>query len=475
MQIPILSGIYSDDTADFRTSYPINAMAVPKDTGIAKGYLRTADGLTEFAEGPDVDRGGIEWQGFCYRVMGTKLVRVNQGGTVDVLGDVGAGTVALSQRVSMDYSFDRLAIASGGRLYYWDGATLTQVTDPDLGVVLDVMFISGYFMTTDGENVVVTDLADPFAVNPLKYGSSEFDPDPVLALFKLRNEAYVLNRYTIEVFDNIGGNLFPFQTIQGAEIPKGVIGTHMRCEVSGSFAFVGSGRGKQGPEPPAVYIAGGGAAVKISTREIDRILSEYSEYDLSLGSMEYRAFEGHQLLYIHLSDRTVVHDIAASQAVGESVWFTLTSDIDCVGPYRARNFVYCYGKWLCGDIYDGRIGEIDRTTFAQYEETMGYQFEAGLVYNEGRGAIINSLELVGLPGRAGLTETPVVFNSYSDDGLQFSQEKAVSAGRAGQTGQRIQWRRQGRMRLFRLQRFRGVSRSHIAFSRLEAEMEPLNA
>lgn len=471
MQIPILSGIYSDATADFRTSYPVNVMAVPKDTGIAKGYLRTSDGLTLFATGPDVDRGGINWQGFCYRVMGTKLVRVNQGGTVDVLGDVGAGAVALSDRVSMSYSFDRLAIASGGRLYYWDGTTLTQVTDPDLGTVLDVMFISGYFMTTDGENVVVTDINDPFSVNPLKYGSSEFDPDPVLALFKLRNEAYVLNRYTVEVFNNIGGSGFPFATIQGAEIPKGVIGTHMRCEVSESFAFVGSGRG----EPPAVYIAGGGTATKISTREIDRILSGYSEYALSLGSMEYRAFDGHQLLYVHLSDRTMVHDIAASQAVGESVWFDLTSDIDCVGPYRARNFVYCYEQWLCGDIYDGRIGAIDRSTFAQYGETMGYRFEAGLVYNEGRGAIVHSLELVGLPGRAGLAETPVVFNSYSDDGLTFSQEKAVSAGRAGQTGQRIQWRRQGRMKLFRLQRFRGVSDSPIAFARLEAEIEGLNA
>ena len=149
MQIQILSAIYSDDTADFRTSYPINMQPVPKDTGIAKGYLRTVDGLVEFAEGPDVDRGGINWRDYCYRVMGTKLVRANQGGTVDVLGDVGAGTVAMSPRVSMTYSFDRLAIASGGRLYYWDGTTLTQVTDPDLGTVLDVIFISGYFMTTD--------------------------------------------------------------------------------------------------------------------------------------------------------------------------------------------------------------------------------------------------------------------------------------------------------------------------------------
>jgi hypothetical protein len=101
------------------------------------------------------------------------------------------------------------------------GSTLVQVTDPDLGVVLDVVWVDGYFMTTDGEFLVVTELVDPTQVNPLKYGSSEVDPDPVVALLKLRNEVYALNRNTIEVFDNVGGLLFPFQRIDGAQIQKG--------------------------------------------------------------------------------------------------------------------------------------------------------------------------------------------------------------------------------------------------------------
>ena len=75
-------------TGDFRASYPVNMVSVSKDTGLSAGYLRTADGVTQFAEGPDKDRGAINWKDACYRVMGTKFVRVNQGGTVDVLGDV---------------------------------------------------------------------------------------------------------------------------------------------------------------------------------------------------------------------------------------------------------------------------------------------------------------------------------------------------------------------------------------------------
>jgi len=34
MQIPILSGVYANQAADFRTSYPRNMIPVPKKTGI---------------------------------------------------------------------------------------------------------------------------------------------------------------------------------------------------------------------------------------------------------------------------------------------------------------------------------------------------------------------------------------------------------------------------------------------------------
>ena len=76
MQIPVLSGIYSDSAADFRTSYPVNLVPVPKDQGISAGYLRQADGIVESGTGPGAVRGGINWNGVCYRVMGTKLVSV---------------------------------------------------------------------------------------------------------------------------------------------------------------------------------------------------------------------------------------------------------------------------------------------------------------------------------------------------------------------------------------------------------------
>jgi hypothetical protein len=143
---------------------------------------------------------------------------------------------------------------------------------------------------------VVTELLDPFAVNPLKYGSSEIDPDPVVALVKLRNEIYALNRHTIEIFDNVGGNLFPFQRVEGAQIQKGVIGTQACCVFVETIAFLGSGRN----ESPGIFMGVNAQANKISTKEIDEVLTDYTEVQLATVKLEARNDRNHQHLYVHL-------------------------------------------------------------------------------------------------------------------------------------------------------------------------------
>jgi hypothetical protein len=465
MQIPILNGIYADATPELRTAYPVNMVPVPKQSGISNGFLRPGDGIVANGTGPGTDRGGINWNGVCYRVMGTKLVTVASNGTVTVLGDVGGPVNTL---VTMDYSFDRLAIASGGRLYFWNGA-LTQVTDPDLGVVLDVVWVDGYFMITDGTSLVVTELGDPTQVNPLKYGSSEVDPDSVVALLKLRNEVYALNRNTIEVFDNIGGDLFPFQRIDGAQIPKGVIGTFGCCVYVDRIAFLGGGRN----EAPSIYLGVSAQTQKISTQEIDELLLTYTEAQLALVKLEARNDKSHQHLYVHLPDRTVVYDAAASEALGDQVWFTLTTTVVGFAQYRARNLVWAYDKWLVGDPQSSAIGYLMQDTGHHWGQPTRWEFGTLIAYNEGNGAIFNRLELVSLTGSVALGTSPQISTSYSTDGLAWSQDKSISVGTTGNTAKRLAWFQQGHMRNWRIQRFRGNSDAHISFMRLEAQIEAL--
>lgn len=465
-QVPILSGIYADTTPGARTSYPVNFVAVPKENGVSQGFLRPGDGLSEWAATAGICRGMIVWNGVLYAVIGTNLCSVASNGAQTVIGSVGTDDAP----VSLDYGFDDLAIASAGDLWLYNPtAGLRQNTDPDLGQVNDVLWVDGYFMTTDGEFLVVTELGDPLAVNPLKYGSSEADPDPIVAILKLRNEVVALNRNTIEFFDNVGGDLFPFSRIESAQIEKGCIGKDACCIYSEAVAFLGSGFNEQ----PAVYIGNNGNAVKISTHEVDMLLEAYTEAQLSSVVLETRNEGSHVYLYMHLPDRTLVYDGGASADMQVPVWTVLTTALVGFGQYRAQHFCYAYNAWRCADPLGNRLGYLRRDISSHYGEVVRWEFGTMIVYAAGVGAIFNRLELVAMTGSVALGATPAISTSYSVDGLSWSTERTVSLGSIGDTSKRLVWLRQGRMQDRRIQRFRGTSDAHAAFMRLEVQLEPL--
>lgn len=464
MQIPILSGTYTDEDGDYRTSYPRNLIPVPKDTGVSQGYLRPADGIVELTQTNGLDRGGYNWSGEHYRVIGSSLVHITKEGVITTKGNVaGTDTVIFKQ------SFDYLSISGGGSLYLFKDDVLKRITDPDIGNVVAHIWVDGYFMTTDGEFIAVTELNNPFEINPLKYGSAEADPDPIRAILKIRNEPVALNRYTTEVFDNVGGTLFPFQRIEGAQMMRGTIGAHSCAVYMEALAFLGSGRN----EPLAVWIGANSQTVKISTREVDQIIQSYAENDLTDTIIEVRKDLGHDLLYVHLPDQTLVYDGAASRVMQTPVWFTLVSSKDDLGQYQFNNMVWVHDRWIGGDPTASRIGYFTDKESTHYGKQVSWEFNTKIVYNQG-GAIFHELELIALTGRTPLGVDPTVWTSYSDDGEAFSVEIPLSAGIEGERSRRLIWTQNGYMDHTRIQRFRGTSDTHISPSRLEARLEALS-
>jgi len=465
--IPIVSGIYTDSGPDVRVAYPVNMLPVPIASGAGTSYMRPGDGLVQFGTGPGPDRGGINWNGVCYRVMGTKLVTVAADGTVTTIGDVGGSPAEL---VVMDYSFDLLGIVSNRALWFYNPATGVLRRNTSIGTVIDVCWIDGYWMATDGQYLVVTDILDPFTTLPFSYNASERDPDPINAVIRLRNEVYALNRNTIEVFDNIGGGFFPFAPIEGAQIQKGCVGVQASCIFMETIAFIGGGRN----EAPGIYLGVNATATKISTQEIDMLLLNYTEQELALRvKIEARNDLNHQLLYVHLPDRTVVYDAAASQALNQQVWYTLVSTLSGFAQYRARNFVWCYDKWVVGDPQSSAIGYTDRDTGYHWGQKVRWEFSTPIVYNQSNGAIFHDLELVSLPGRIAIGLNPQISTSYTIDGMSWSQPKYSFVGTVGNRSKRATWRQQGIMRNWRVQRFQGDSDAHLSFISLEARLEPL--
>lgn len=466
MRIPILSGVYVDADQNFRTALPVNLIPVAFNNGISEGYFRQPEGMIKQGEGYGVGRGGYNWKGVLYRVSGSKLIKIASNGEVTVIGDVGDN----GETCVFAESFDVLGIASNGNLFYYDGINLVQVTDLDLGIVKDLVWIDGYFMTTDGDFLVVTELNNRLEINPLKYGSSEVDPDPINRILKYKDEIYALNSYTTEVFDNVGGDNFPFQVISGAQLERGCVGSRASAVFAEAIAFVGRGRNEQ----VGVYIGINSNAEAISTSEVDRILNELSDEELSSIVVDTKKDKFGYLLYIHLSDKTLVYNLTASQMLKSPAWCILTSSASGFSTYRARNFVNCYGRWNVDDPTSSNFGYLTNNSSGSWGEEDRWELNTTILYNDSKGAQVHRLELIALSGNVPLGYDPLISTSYSTDGVSWSQKRSIKSGKIGERNSRIVWWQNGFIKKWRIQKFEGTSKNHISIAALESEVEGLS-
>lgn len=456
-QLSLLSGVAASQAGEFLQRPPLNLEPVLIDTQISKGQLLMPPGVAHLVNGPGADRGGIIWRGEHYRVMGARLVKLTGSQLTDI-GEVGG-----NGNVWFAYSFDRLAIGSNNRLYYWNGTALTQATDEDIGQVIDGIWIDGYFMLTDGTHIVVTELTDPASVLPLKYGSAEQDPDAIVGLLRYRDEAYVLGRHSIETFRNVGGNGFPFQTLKGAAVPFGCIGARAKTLFGDGFAFVGSGK----DESLNVYLGGRGTAQAIGSAALCKALA--NEADPSKIVLESRLSKGKALLLMHLANEAWCYSLNMSAALGEPIWFRLQSKN---GTYRMRHAVPDGSRIVVGDPTSSALGVLTENDARHFGEEVPWELFAGYIYNEARATILHEIELVGLTGRG--SGPGVVFFSMTRDGQTFSQERAIKA-EVGLPSRHLQWRPHVRFTTFLGVRFRGVGGLMPGIAAIEYQAEGLGA
>lgn len=464
-QVNIVSGIYKSG-ADYRESYPVNYYPAVMQTGISKAYLRPSPGLVQFVATPGRDRGAIEFKGSLYRVCGSRLVRISPNGVVTDIGYVpGIGKVSIAR------GFDRFCIVANGQgFYYIDGGSYVQITDPNFTIAFDVVFLDGYFIFTDGEFVFPSELSNPLAFDPLKYGSAEIDSDPIQSLKVVRNELYACGSRTIEVYQNVGGSGFPFQRISGAVINKGVSGRYSAIEVEDSLFFVGEGR----DESASVYIGAGGRAQRVATDEIDKILSAYTTQQLDVITVDVYSLDGCYFALIHLPDQSLCFDIWGSQKAGVPLWHVRKAAGNTPAPWRCVNPVRVYGKWIGGDPVGARACEIRNDIATEYGAAYFREFSTPLGYAEGRGVIVHDLEMVGANSVESLTAAPQISLSVSRDGVTYGQERWTGTGKRGAHGFTPKWRQVGRGGTMMTFRFRVANDSLFAPARLEASYEVLS-
>ncbi len=458
--VNLIKGDRVDPKTDYRDALPVNMYAVRKPILGADGYMLCYPGLTKFADGEGVDRGGNYNDRFeeQYRVSGDSFVSVNTNGTTTELGTI-PGTL----QAAMPYSFNTQAVIANGRMFlYSPSGGFAEVTDSDLGNPIDGVWVDGYYFLTDGEFIYHTDIDDESSIDPLKFATAEFMPDKSLGVAKTQdNKVVVFGRYTIEYFIDAATANFAFQRVPARAQKIGIVATHAKTEVGGKWYITGGRK----EESLGVHIVTLGKSQKVSTREVDKILAQYTEPQLADMRMETRMEENVTFVLVHLPNETLCFNESLASGIGaDNAWTILKTDVQGEATYRAINGVHDarLGFWVYGDKLNGNIGKLDNSVFTHYDEIVEWLLYTAFLDLDGFS--VDEIEIETIPGNTTFDDATVAF-SMTYDGQTYGKEWWVMYGEPLEYGKRFFLRRLGYVRDWTGFKFRGATKSRMSFAR----------
>jgi hypothetical protein len=406
--------------------------------------------------------------GFPYFVNGNTLNRLNADYTVTSLGTVsGVGKVSMAENGTQV-----MVLVPGGNGYTYnkDTATFAQITDPDFtanGLPQTVIFVEGYFMcNTDTKKIIVCSLNDGSTWDPLDFGTAEADPDPIVSMLNYRSEAFALGSKTIQSYTNIGGADFPFQA-SGLVLDKGCFARHSPITTSGTFMFIGGGVN----ESPSVWSFQGNGLVQISNAGVDLLLGALTESQL--GQVLGYTYKQDNSTFVcwGLPTATIVYGVDTGK------WHLRKSQVtDAVGNvrtvgWRSTAIVSAFGKMICFDAYDGRVGDVSLNYFDEYGTNIQREFDANAIRSGGNVFTVPRIEL-GIEAGVGdaTTTDPKIRMKTSRDSKMFGAERLRSMGALGNYEKRVVWRANGRAKKYLLLRFLMSEKVRPVITSLTAEL-----
>lgn len=447
---------------DYRDYLPVNMSGILRNHFGVSGYMLQEPGITKYSTGIGIDRGGLwnERHSNHYRVSGNKLIKIDAAGGVVTLGDISGLDI-----VSMPYSFNTQGILADGRFWlYSPTGGFVEVVDLDLGNPIDAVWIDGYYFFTDGEYLFHSDITAETSISQFKFATSEFSPDPTLGVGKtVDNKAIAFNRYTTEYFANRATANFAFTRIPTRALKTGIVGTHCKAEMDNRWYIMGGRK----EESVSIHVIGVGGTENIASREVDRIIAQYTEPQLSSSVLEAKVDKKYHYLICHLPNETLLWNMEIAKAAGtEMAWSVLESD---GSPWRGifGLFEPRRGEWVYGDKQTSSVGFVDESIVEHFGSKSEWQLSTPFIQLEG--ASIDSLEIETAPGH-NVNDDASVFVSLTYDGITHGREWIRSYGKPSEYGHRFILNRLGYVNNWVGIKLRGNSTSRMAFSRAKLEV-----
>lgn len=342
---------------------------------------------------------------------------------------------------------DQLAITAGSNFYILTLSTnvFTQVVSLD-GKATQCGFIGGYFLVFDvlSGTVYQSDLFDGLVFDPLNFFQRSVQADDWNAMLVMSwGQIFLPGTKTRDTYYNAGTFPIPFAPSQNGIQTEGSVATFGVTEIGNQVTWIGTAGQGGGYK---IYAATGYAAVPISTEPIEFALSQFSQAEIAMATVEGYNDQGQDFALFYVGDTT----FGFSFQTGE--WHTRRTFINnhsgILGPWRPRWHCFGFNKHIWLDANSGVAYVTDISYYTDVDDLpIQRQRTSPSICRNMDMLDIGEIELkcqvgVGNTNDPGMNPQVWLEISY-DGGMTWERQRAASIGREGQYFLRVTWNGNG--------------------------------
>jgi hypothetical protein len=455
MKLPLTGGSYEGRSTNIAPEVCLNWFF---EETVGGESLVSTPGATVFSS-PAVGevRGGIEYNGLAYFVVGNTLYEINSAGAATSRGTLttSTGRVTMAHNGARAGGNQQIFIADGSpNGYVYDNTTSTLTANSKVDYIDEdgntlsvdvspetVVFVDGYFafQVKNTDRFYITNLYDGATIDPSDWATAEGDPDKLVAIASDRRDLFLFGEKTLEVWYNSGDADNTFQRYQGGSTQTGCAAKYSVARFDNTLCWLTK------TERGGLVVARMGEGYNpqiISTPEVNYRLSTYTTFSNAF-AYTYQ-HEGHEFYAITFPSHgaTEVYDASTQK------WHQRGHTIGGVFPNRERYncHVFAFGKHLFGDFANGNIYVLDTSVGTLDGTRIPRERVTGIFTEEEKRIRISALQLDmeeggGDPNVA--TDTSMWLSYSKDGGHSYTDEVERSMGDAGEYARRVIWRRLG--------------------------------
>ena len=323
-----------------------------------------------------------------------------------------------------------IAIVCGAGAFTLASDVIASLADADLPSSIDVCFLDGYFFFVIADGRCFASGLNATTINANDFITAEAKSDSLLRGIPWNGQLLLFGAGSTEVWAGqpVNDSGFPFNRV--AVIQRGLAG---KGAVAGFQDGFGKGLLWVGDDN-AVHQMVGYTPTKVSSPDLDRLIESVADKDTLEASVYISG--GHPKWCLSSNAWTWEFDLNTQK------WNERNSYL--AARWRGSRSFYAFGKWLCGDLNSGNIGEISRTTKTEFGNPLIAECWSAPVQNFPNRIRCARADFDLSPGVGVATgidpnETdPGLEVSYSDDGgFTFTNPRIRKLGRQGKPLSRV--------------------------------------